>query len=289
MKELFGKVAVVTGAASGIGKALARRFGEAGMKVVLADVEQTALASAGEELRAAGIDCISVLTDVRRESDVVRLADAAERAYGAVHVLCNNAGVFAGGLAWESPREDYVWLIDVNVWGVVHGVCTFVPRMRAHGEDAHIVNTASMAAVTNGPFSAIYYMTKHAVLGYTEALYHDLQMTQTNIGVSVLCPELIATRIADARRNRPADLAASDFNSPERELAEGTLRELAARQGLDPAVLAARVVDAIRENRFYILSDDGWRRSCEVRLEDVRLARNPTFSIPTEGSGEKRS
>jgi len=163
---------------------------------------------------------------------------------------------------------------------VVHGVRVFVPRMLAHGEEAHIVNTASMAAVTNGPFSSIYYMTKHAVLGYTEALYHDLQMTQSNIGVSVLCPELIATRIADARRNRPGDLGGTDFCSPERDLVEGTLRDLAARRGIDPAVLAARVLAAIRERRFYILSEDGWRRSCEVRLEDVRLARNPTFSVP---------
>ena len=280
MKEFAGKVAVVTGAASGIGKALARRCGEEGMKVALADIEEEALARAREELATAGIDCIAVRTDVGREEDVSRLADATSEAFGAVHVLCSNAGVFTGGLAWESPREDYAWLIDVNLWGVVHGVRVFVPRMLAHGEEAHIVNTASMAAVTNGPFSSIYYMTKHAVLGYTEALYHDLQMAQSNIGVSVLCPELIATRIADARRNRPADLGGTDFRSPERDLVEGTLRDLAARRGVEPAVLAERVLAAIRERRFYILSDDAWRRSCEVRLEDVRLGRNPTLSIP---------
>jgi len=284
MKDLAGKVAVVTGAASGIGKGLARRFGDEGMKVALADVEEGALEKSAEELRAAGIDCIAVRTDVRRESDVVHLADTVESAYGAVHLLCNNAGVFAGGLAWESPRDDYAWLIDVNIWGVVHGVRAFVPRMRAHGEEAHIVNTASMAGVTNGPFTAIYHLTKHAVVGYSECLYHDLQMAQGNIGVSVLCPEVIATRIADARRNRPGDLSGGDFSSPERDLAESTLRDLTAGKGLDPAVLAARVVDAIRDGRFYILSEDGWRRSCEVRLEDVRLARNPTFAVPTEES-----
>lgn len=281
MKDFAGKVAVVTGAASGIGRGLALQFGKVGMKVVLADVEEAALAQVAEELSTVEVENIAVRTDVSREEEVSQLADAAIAAFGAVHILCNNAGVFTGGLAWESPREDYQWLIDVNIWGVVHGVRIFVPLMRAHGEAAHIVNTASMAAVTNGPFSSIYYMTKHAVLGYSEALYHDLGMAQTKIGVSVLCPELIATRIADARRNRPKGLSGCDFSSPERDLVEATLRELSANKGVEPALIAARVLQAIRDERFYILSEDGWRRSCETRLEDIRLARNPTFSVPT--------
>ena len=201
--------------------------------------------------------------------------------FGGVDILCNNAGVFTGGLAWQSPRQDYKWLIDVNIWGVVHGVRVFVPLMLGQGSEAHIVNTASMAGVTNGPYTAIYSMTKHAVVGYSEALYHDLSTSNTKIGVSVLCPELINTRIGDSRRNRPKGLAGFDFNSPERELAEGSLRDLAPTHGVAPDVIAERTLNAIRNNRFYIFSDDGWRHSCETRLEDVRLARNPTLDIPS--------
>ncbi len=282
MQDFKDKVAVVTGAASGIGRALAQRFAEAGMKVVLADVEVGALEAVSAELGAQGFETLAIPTDVSREAEVRNLADRTLDELGAVDILCNNAGVFTGGLAWQSPHQDYEWLIDVNVWGVVHGVRVFVPIMLGQGSEAHIVNTASMAGLTNGPFTAIYTMTKHAVVGYSEALYHDLTSSGANIGVSVLCPELVDTRIADARRNRPQDLAGFDFSSPERELAEESLRTLASSKGVDPTVLADRALEAIRDNRFYVLSDDGWRRSCETRLEDIRLARNPTLAIPSE-------
>jgi len=284
MVDLRDKVAVVTGAASGIGRALASCFAREGMKVVLADIAAGDLEVVEGELAAQGTETLAVRTDVGKEADVRALAEQTLDRFGAVDVLCNNAGVFTGGLSWQSPRQDYQWLIDVNVWGVIHGVRVFVPIMLGQESEAHIVNTASMAGLTNGPYTAVYTMTKHAVVGYSEALYHDLVMTGAKIGVSVLCPELIQTRIADARRNRPADLAGAEFQSPERELVEQSLRRLSVEQGVDPLVIAERTLSAIRDNRFYILSDDGWRRSCEVRLEDVRLARNPTFSIATESS-----
>ena len=257
-------------------------FSAAGMKVVLADVESEPLQKAADELAAQGYDCLPIVTDVSREEQVRELANQTLDSFGAVDILCNNAGVFTGGLAWQSPRQDYQWLMDVNIWGVIHGVRVFVPIMLGQASEAHIVNTASMAGVTNGPLTAVYSMTKHAVVGYSEALYHDLTTTGAPIGVSVLCPELINTNIAEARRNRPADLPGFDFTSPERDIAEGSLRQLAAQQGIDPMIIAKRVLDAIGENRFYILSDDGWRRSCETRLEDIRLGRNPTLSIPAD-------
>jgi len=282
VRDFSDKVAVVTGAASGIGRALAQRFAQAGMKVVLADVEADALEAVSAQLAEQGFETLAIPTDVSREAEVRNLADRTLDQLGAVDILCNNAGVFTGGLAWQSPHQDYEWLIDVNVWGVVHGVRVFVPIMLGQDSEAHIVNTASMAGLTNGPFTAIYTMTKHAVVGYSEALYHDLTSSGAKIGVSVLCPELVDTRIADARRNRPKDLAGFDFSSPERDLAEGSLRTLASSKGVDPTVLADRALEAIRDNRFYVLSDDGWRRSCETRLEDIRLARNPTLAIPSE-------
>lgn len=285
MKELRDKVAVVTGAGSGIGRALAIRFANEGMKVVLADVERDALRAVCDEISAQGHDNLAVVTDVGKEDQVRALAEQTLDQFGAVDVLCNNAGVFAGGLAWQSPHQDYEWLLDVNVWGVVHGVRVFVPIMLGQDSEAHIVNTASMAGLTNGPFSSIYYMTKHAVIGYSEGLYHDLNAVGAKIGVSVLCPELINTKIADARRNRPRDLAGFDFSSPERDLAEGSLRQLAVEKGVDPSLMADRVVSGIRDNRFYLIAEDGWRRSCETRLEDIRLARNPTLSIPVEPGG----
>ena len=282
MKDFSGRVAVVTGAASGIGRALVKRFAAAGMKVVLADVEEEPLQDAAQELTASGAEALAVRTDVARESEVRALADATLDAFGAVHIVCNNAGVITAGLAWESPHEDYEWLIDVNLWGVIHGVRVFTPIMLGQNTEGHIVNTASMAAVTSSPFASIYYMTKHAVLGYSESLYHDLASKEAKVGVSVLCPELINTNIGDAERNRPKGLAGFDFSSVERETVVGTLRELARSQGLAPTAIADRVLDAITKNQFYILSDDGdgWRRSCETRLEDIRLARNPTFDVP---------
>ncbi len=287
MENLRDKIAVVTGAASGIGKAIATRFAREGMKVVLADVERGALTAVADELSAQGFDNLAVVTDVGQEEQVRALAEQTVDQFGAVDVLCNNAGVFTGGLAWQSPHQDYEWLMNVNVWGVIHGVRVFVPIMLGQASEAHIVNTASMAGLTNGPFTAVYSMTKHAVVGYSEALYHDLASSGAKIGVSVLCPELINTQIGDARRNRPRDLAGFDFNSPEREIAEGSLRQLAVEKGVDPSVMAERVVDGIRTNRFYLLAEDGWRKSCETRLEDIRLARNPTLSIPAEmGGGE---
>jgi NAD(P)-dependent dehydrogenase (short-subunit alcohol dehydrogenase family) len=281
VQHLEGKVAVVTGAASGIGLALARRFGQERMRVVLADVDGTGIDAAAADLRGAGIDVLAVATDVSRAEDVATLAARTLDAFGAVHVVCNNAGVFAGGLTWEAPAEDYAWVLGVNVWGVVHGIRTFTPILLQQDDEGHIVNTASMAAVTTLPYAGIYHMSKHAVLALSESLYHELRLRGARIGVSALCPEAVATRIGDSERNRPERFLARAAGppSPERELVDEALRQN-TRTGTAPAEIAGRVLDAIRTDRFYVLSEDAWRATAETRMEDIRLARNPTFAPP---------
>ena len=280
MKDFAGKTAVITGGASGIGRAMGELFLEKGMNVVLADIEQSVL----DETVAAlgqGDRCIGVVTDVSRAEQVQNLADAALAAFGSIDVACNNAGVFAGGLLWEETLDDYQWLMDVNVWGVVHGIRTFIPIMKAQEGECHIVNTASMAAVTAMPYSGIYHMTKHAVLALSESLYHELSFHAPHIGVSVLCPEAINTGIAGSERNRPAQYQ-EITTSDERDMVMGALADSVAG-GIGPEVMAQRVFDAMSEGRFYILSDEAWRKSANIRLDDVREARNPTFAPPIAG------
>jgi NAD(P)-dependent dehydrogenase (short-subunit alcohol dehydrogenase family) len=281
MERLTGRVAVVTGAASGIGRALAETFGREGMKVVLADVEADALAATARALEQRGVAVLAVETDVTKQESVDRLAQRTLDAFGGVHVVCNNAGVFAGGLCWSQPLADYEWVLGVNMWGVVHGVRTFVPIMLERGEEGHVVNTASMAALTANPYAAAYHMSKHAVLALSEVLYHELRGLGAKIGVSALCPEAVATSIDRAERNRPAALRAqAGPASPDVELVNGAIRAAVAG-GIPTSVIADRVLRAVKEDRFYVLSDqDAWRRSCDSRLEDIRLARNPTFVPP---------
>ena len=202
MKDFEGKTAVITGGASGIGRAMGELFLSRGMQVVLADIEQGALDRTVSELCALG-NCTGVVADVSKAEEVQALADKALDTYGAIHIACNNAGVFAGGLLWEESLADFQWQLDVNVWGVIHGIRTFVPIMKAQDAECHVVNTASMAAVTAMPYSGIYHMTKHAVLAMSESLYHELSFHAPNVKVSVLCPEAINTGISRSERNRP--------------------------------------------------------------------------------------
>lgn len=282
MQEFGGKVAVVTGAASGIGRALSQRLADEGMKIALADIEVDALEAARKELSAAGNEVIAVRTDVSQADSVQQLAEATLEAFGKVHVVCNNAGVLAGGKSWQCPLSDYEWVFGVNQWGVVHGIRTFIPIMIEQGEPGHIVNTASMAGMTNSPLAAAYYMSKHAVVALSETLYLELEAEEAPIGVTVLCPELVNTGIGRSERNRPLHLKRGELDAdPGRDLIESAIRELLPT-GLQPRVMAERVVQAIRDDRFYILSEEGgsWRRACETRLDDIRLGRNPTMQIP---------
>ncbi|TFH27902.1 MAG: SDR family NAD(P)-dependent oxidoreductase [Myxococcales bacterium] len=281
MDTFSGKTAVVTGAASGIGFALAERFASEGMRVVLADVEEAALQAAVKRITGTGASAIGVVTDVSKADDVAALAERARSEFGGIHIACNNAGVFAGGLLWEESLADYRWMMDVNVWGVIHGIRTFIPIMLEQDTECHLVNTASMAALMAMPFAGIYHMTKHAVLGLSESLYHELEINSDKVKVSVLCPELIKTGIATCDRNRPPE-----YSKP------GDVRDTDARQlvmesinegvegGIDPSVMADRVVAAIRSGTFYILSEDGWRDTANQRLDDIRVGRNPVLAPP---------
>jgi NAD(P)-dependent dehydrogenase (short-subunit alcohol dehydrogenase family) len=283
MKDFEGKTAVITGGASGIGRAMGELFLTKGMNVVLADIEKKVLDATVTELKASGGSCIGVVTDVSKAEDVQRLADAAMAEFGAIHIACNNAGVFAGGLLWEESLADFQWQLDVNVWGVIHGIRTFVPIMAAQDAECHIVNTASMAAVTAMPYSGIYHMTKHAVLGLSESLYHELAFHVPNVKVSVLCPEAINTGIGASERNRPSDYSGEGdiVESDARTIVSQALADSVAA-GIGPEVMAQRVFDGIVAERFYLMSEEAWREAANTRLEDVRLGRNPTFAPPVD-------
>jgi NAD(P)-dependent dehydrogenase (short-subunit alcohol dehydrogenase family) len=280
MKEFGEKVAVVTGAASGIGRAMAERFVDEGMKVVLADVEEGALAKAEAELREKSESVLSVRTDVSSGADVEKLAQETLDAFGAVHVLCNNAGVAdQGGAMWQKTLSDWEWVLGVNLWGVIHGVRVFVPIMLDQDEEGHIVNTASMAGLMAGGGNT-YGVTKHAVVSLSESLYLELQTAEAKIGVSVLCPGWVTTKILDADRNRPAKLAnpAQEVDpamAEAREMVQGLIAS-----GLSPDNVAEQVLDAIRDDRFYILTHPEMKPVIQMRMSDILEGRNPTNLRP---------
>ena len=279
MREFEGKVAVVTGAASGIGRGLAERFAAEGMKVVLADVEDEALDVAVRELRQQEYDVLGVRTDVSSAQSVEDLAKRALEAYGKVHILCNNAGVAAGAPStWEYTIEDWDWVLGVNLMGVVHGLRSFVPLMLDQDEEGHIVNTASVwGLVSRG--GALYGVSKFAVVRLTEGLYYDLEARNAKVKCSVLCPGAIATRIAVSARNRPATLREREAN-PEEEAAEAARREGVIQRwqefGMPPNEVAEIVLEAIKEERFYILTHPGVLDGVRLRMEDILEQRNPS-------------
>jgi NAD(P)-dependent dehydrogenase (short-subunit alcohol dehydrogenase family) len=253
MRDLAGRVAVVTGAASGMGRAFADRFAAAGMEVALADVEAAPLNAAVEQIRATGADAIGVRTDVRHAADVQRLADRTVEAFGAVHIVCNNAGVEFGAPFAEIPESAWQWVLDVNLMGVVHGCRIFLPLIRQAGE-GHIVNTgsgSSFSAVL--PTFAPYITSKFAVLGLSESLDMELRGNGEDIGVSLLAPGPIRTRMSQAERNRPDEVPASAPGSDHRQVLE-MIDKVTGEVGMDPPEVAELVVDAIRTRRFYVLT-----------------------------------
>jgi NAD(P)-dependent dehydrogenase (short-subunit alcohol dehydrogenase family) len=276
MQDLEGRVAVVTGGASGIGYALAQRFASEGMRVVLGDVEAPALEVACSQLADGGATVLGVPTDVTDPEQVEALARAAEQQFGAIHIACNNAGVGAGGLSWEAPLETWQWVIGVNLWGVVHGVRSFVPRI-IEQDAGHVVNTASVAGLVAAPFMGPYNASKHAVVAVSETLHHELAMMAPHVKVSVLCPAWVNTRIGESERNRPSDLAIE--RSSEASVMQDALRGFLAN-GLDPAVVAGRVLDAVRAEQFWVLThdtDDSWMGAVRGRAHSVESGTNPAF------------
>jgi NAD(P)-dependent dehydrogenase (short-subunit alcohol dehydrogenase family) len=271
MDEFAGRVAVITGAASGIGRGLARHAAQEGMRVVLADVEAPALEEAVTEAASLGAETLGVRTDVSREADVRALADAAYDRFGAVHLLCNNAGVFQAGITWQRTPADWEWVLGVNLFGILHGLRAFVPRLLEQGGDAHIVNTASMAGLISVAYSGPYVVSKFAAAALTECLAHDLRAQESSIGVSCLVPGLVDTRIADSTRNRP-DEPPSEVTAPDHHFVAGVLAEQTSTGGRHPDEVAAIVFDAVRAGQFWIPTTDGFDPLVRGRY-DALLAR----------------
>jgi NAD(P)-dependent dehydrogenase (short-subunit alcohol dehydrogenase family) len=273
LRELTSRVAVVTGAASGIGFALSERFASEGMKVVMADVERPALAEAAELLAGRGHQVLPVPTDVSDAAAMERLRGQVVDAFGAAHILCNNAGVAAPGAVWELSSSAWDWQIGVNLIGVVNGLRAFVPLL-AEQDEAHIVNTASIAGLVAGVLGA-YSVTKHGVVALSEALYFNLlQRGLGHVGVSVLCPGVVRTRIAEADRNLPAGVELPSPRPEEQAFAEILRQQI--EQGTDPAEIAAQVLDSIRSGRFYVITHPEMLSGVEGRFQEILAGGPPT-------------
>jgi NAD(P)-dependent dehydrogenase (short-subunit alcohol dehydrogenase family) len=275
MKEFQGKVAVITGAASGIGRGIAERCVREGMQVVLADIDEANLTAAETELKTAGGSVLGVSTDVSKRSDVERLARQALDAFGQVHLLFNNAGVAAGAAPWEATWNDWEWVIGVNLWGMIHGVKVFTPLMLAQNTECHIINTSSAAGLIVGGASAPYAVTKHGVVALSESLYLSLQQRSSLVKVSVLCPGLVRTNIINAERNRPGELRNEPVPmTPERQAGLAAFK--AAMEAGMPALRVADVVfDAIQKEQFYILPHPEWTEVIQLRTDKLLRMENP--------------
>jgi NAD(P)-dependent dehydrogenase (short-subunit alcohol dehydrogenase family) len=277
MDRLDSRVAVVTGAGSGIGRALALRAAGEGMRVVIADVEVGALEEAAAEVETAGAEVVVVPTDVSRADQVDALARLAYERFGAVHLLCNNAGVFQAGVSWQRSLADWEWVLGVNLWGVLHGIRSFVPRMLEGGDEGHVVNTSSLAGLITGAYSAPYITSKFAVLALTECLAHDLRAHGAPIGASVLVPGLVDTKIAHSMRNRP-DEPPAEAQAPDHYLVEQALRDLLAQGGLPPEEVAGLVFDAVRTGRFFVTTTDATAGILRARFDAVLAGELPPMT-----------
>jgi NAD(P)-dependent dehydrogenase (short-subunit alcohol dehydrogenase family) len=268
MKELRGKVAAVTGAASGLGQAMALAFASEGMHVALADADEAGLQNTCDLLASHRVKTCAMRVDVSKPDQVDEFAARTVKELQAVHLVCNNAGVAVSGAVWENTAAEWQWILGVNLWGVVHGVRAFAPRLIAQDE-GHVVNTASVAGLISPPGMGAYCVSKHAVVTLSESLHHDLRERGSRVGVSVLCPAYVPTGIADSKPPEPV------VKSKERLAKEAALRKAVAAGKLSAADVALAVVAAVKENRFYILTHPGIKGAIRARMEDVLDERPP--------------
>jgi len=280
MKQLGGKVAVVTGGGSGIGRELALACAAEGMKVVLADIDEPGMV---ETARLTNAETMAVRCNVAKAADVESLADRVYEAHGAAHLLFNNAGVSVAGPTWTTTLHDWEWCMGINLMGVVHGIRAFVPRMLKQGGEAHVVSTASAAGTLSVPGSSVYCVSKHGVVTMSECLHHELRQAKSQIGVSVLCPAFVPTGIADSHRNRPPEFA--DTN-PHAAPYAAWAKKAVEKGKISAAEVAAMTLAAVKENRFYIFTHPHTRDAIEVRMQDLLQQREPTNPTPSKSSGE---
>jgi len=276
MKNFEGRVAVITGAGSGFGREFARIGASLGMKLALADVQADALAATVAELEGQGATVFGEPTDVSKADDMERLAARTLDAYGGAHLVFNNAGVAVGGLAWENSVRDWEWVLGVNLWGVIHGTRVFTPILLAQGTEGHIVNTASVAGLVNPQMMAVYNVSKHAVVSLSETLFHDLKLVGAKVGVSVLCPAFVPTGINASERNRPADMVNDAPLTASQAALKAQLDKAVSSGKITAPQVAALTFDAIRENRFYVITHEKMMPSIELRSQDVVQRRNPS-------------
>jgi NAD(P)-dependent dehydrogenase (short-subunit alcohol dehydrogenase family) len=291
MKNFQGKVAVITGGASGFGREFALKAHALGMKLVLADVQEDALGATAAELRAQGAEVVALRCDVRHGAEVQALADAAMREYGAVHLVFNNAGVGFGGLLWEASEADWDWVMGVNVSGVIHGVRIFTPLMlecakRDPSYEGHIVNTSSMAGVLCPPVMGVYNVSKHAVVALTESLYHDLALVQAPVGASVLCPYFVPTGIHQSHRNRPEDAPMEGKPTASQMAAQAMVSKAVTSGKVSARDVAELTFKAIGEGRFYIFTHPQALEGVAQRARDMVAQANP--SDPYEAAPQVR-
>lgn len=275
MKNLRDKTAVITGAASGLGLAMAKRFAREGMNVVLADIEEAALAQASSQILALGVQALPIRVDVAQAQSVDALAQAATAHFGAIHLVCNNAGV--GGLRrriWEADLRDWQWVLGVNLWGVIHGVKSFVPRMLAQGDECHMVNTASVAGLLSTPAMSVYNVSKHGVVTLTETLHHDLAEIGAKLKVSLLMPAWVDTEIWNSERNRPDTLRVPEAEAIDRAR-RIAMRDLLKKGKVGADDVADMVLDAVVNERFYVMTHPRIRTAIEARVDAILEGRPP--------------
>jgi len=282
MKEFRDRVAVLTGGASGIGFAVAERLAAEGMKLVLADIEEQALRAASDELAAGGAQVLPVLTDVSRAEQVEALAERAFAHFGGVQVVFNNAGVEVTGAIFENSVADLHWVVDVNLFGVLYGIRSFVPRMLEAGGEGHVVSTASMAGLTTAPYLDAYCVTKFGVVAAMECLYKELLLTGSALRASVVCPGLIKTNLMTAARNRPTDGRGGEGPapaSPGAAMMESVLRA-GVESGYPPSLVAQAVFEAVRDERFWVIpAQPELKGNIQQRLDELREERNPGIVV----------